>query len=145
MNAVNALARDAAEQQLQEAVARASKWVDQAKPVILAYFVLEDQADEPISKALRGDPTAFECYSKRSPDALTWHDARDIVRGAATELFKMLDGIRDNFLCDERSAASPFNGSYTEADEEAYEAFDEALEREVPSVAATVKKIGDEL
>ena len=145
MNAVNSMARDAAEQKLKDAVDRASKWVDQAKPIILAYFVLEDQAEQPIALALRDDPTAFAPYAKRSCDARTWHEAREIVRSAATDLFKMLDGIRDNFLCDERSAASPFHGSYTEADEEAFEAFDEALEREVPSVKAAVKKIGDEL
>lgn len=126
---------------LSEAIAQASDWVRVAKPVILAYFAM-DEIDSALRSAaydFRGDKRWNE---PKGHEERTMDEARAELRPSMANLMLIVEGIRDNFICD----ATPQHPSGDdEAEWDAHEEFREALEAGVPGVVATVKKIGDEL
>jgi uncharacterized protein YfaT (DUF1175 family) len=77
---------------LTEAAERASKWVDLARPIIKAMFALEEVENDLRQQAYRSD-------SKRDQQTYRWV-AEDVAKPQRA-LFSMLDGIRDDYLCDE--------------------------------------------
>lgn len=115
-------------------------WLTIATPIIKAMFAVED-AIHPVTTARLADPKGYVAYAKRSPESHAWAEAQSIVERAVEELAKMLDGIRDNALCD---AYVNVDYDAPEADIEAGEAFNEDLARGVISIDAAVKMIGDE-
>lgn len=104
------------------AVERANKWVDAAKPIILAMFALEETGDG-----------LFAMEDRRLCE-----EARDHIEKARKRLFDMLDGIRDNFRCDH---AHPQPEGDDEAAWDACEEFNDALDRELISVSAAITKV----
>jgi hypothetical protein len=141
MNAVSALSLDLSEAKLAAAVAEASGWVRVATPIIKAMFALDDaQADLRSAKYdFRGkkrwnEPAAY--------DERAMKEADDIVDEARLRLFEMLDGIRDDFRCD---ALHSF-GEPADGDDDAWgahEALVEEFDRQLPTVDAVVKQVGD--
>jgi len=118
-----------------EAAAAANKWQAHALPIIKAYFALEDV-----------DMTTAICANHYGKDTMSkqrtsdYREARDHIVKAQDALYDMLEGIRDNFICD-YSAPYPIDMSEEELD--AADEFNEALGRAVVSVEGAVKSIGD--
>jgi len=112
-------------------------WLTTARPIIKAMHAVED-ALEPVNRARGDDPLGYVAYAKRSPASHAWAEAQGIVEGAVAELYKMLDGIRDNALCD----------AYVTVDYDGAEdaiAEQEDLARGVIGVDAAVKIVGGEV
>lgn len=134
----------AAQSKLESAVAHANAWVDTARPVIKAMLLIEDAPDYAVLKALVDPaiPSLRDAMSARQRVATdTWREARGIIRNARGELFEMLDGIRDSFLCDDRQG---WVSGMSDEQAEAVDAFNDELDRLVVSVDAAVKMVGDE-
>ena len=142
MNAINSLARALAEQKFTDAVERASDWARVARPVIIAWYKLDDIRGELSSAAyeFRGDKKWNE---PKAYDERAMRDASSDLAKPMDDLNATISGIRDDFICDEHNRATP--AVWTEQAEDDFEEFCEALEREVPSVDAVMKRIGDEL
>lgn len=118
---------------LAQATERANKWVDVARPIIKAMFAL-DEAEH----LLRREGHSAE----RQSDARTFKEAAGEVSRSQRDLNDMLDGIRDDFLCDEMPPAPS-----SEADEQAWADRDEwhdALGEAVTSVDQAIKIVTDE-
>jgi hypothetical protein len=118
---------------LTEATERANKWLDVARPIIKAMFALEDVESELRQQAYR---------SERKHDQQTFRWASEDVAKPQRALYSMLDGIRDDFLCDE----CPPQPSQ-DADEQAWQDRDEwtdALAESVTSVEGAIKIVTDE-
>lgn len=116
-----------------------NKWVDHARPIIKAMFVLEDAADGPLLSAL---VEAGKGGSIRRP--VTWQernyrDARDEIKKARRALYDMLDGIRDNFICDEMAGQSDDPDEQEEAD-----AYNDWLAESTVSVDAAIRAVARE-
>jgi hypothetical protein len=75
-----------------EKLANANQWVLAARPIIRAMFAIEDIQ----LNGLEGEQTRRE--------------ARGYLSDAYRNLEAMLDGIRDEFLCDERVSWNPLMG-----------------------------------
>lgn len=99
-------------------LANANQWVDAARPIIRAMFDIEDIA----LHGLEGEQTRRE--------------ARGYLSDAYRGLEGMLDGIRDEFLCDERMSWNPLMG-----DREAARAdeFNDWLDETTISTSAAIK------
>lgn len=130
MNAVNAMLREQQEADLDTAVAAANKWVDLARPIIVTMFKIEDMASEIV---------AGSSFDPRDHAYRTLRDAKDEVWNAFGALNKMLDGIRDDFIADQRKTCGR-----TDEETEAFDAFNDALEGEVISEAEAVKMVARE-
>lgn len=141
MNAVSSLAIDLAEAKLVAAVAEASGWVHIATPVIKAMFALDDAQGD-----LRSARFEFRGHKRwnepMTTDERTMEEAFTYVDEARIKLFEMIDGIRDDFRCD---ALHSFPQPTGDDDDQwtAYEAFTEEFDRQLPTVDAVVKMIGD--
>lgn len=108
-----------------DAIAKANQWVAQAKPVIRAYFTLDDVAADLFSA-----------------DDRIREEARSILRKPIRELMDMIDGIRDNYRCDHVMHGA---SEMTEAEWDQVEEFNDELERGMVSVAAAIKQVEREL
>ncbi|MFK4794919.1 hypothetical protein [Sphingobium sp. ZW T5_29] len=108
-----------------DAIAKANQWVVTAKPVIRAWFALDDIA---------GD--LFEA------DQRTRDEARGLLRKPRDEMYRMIEGIRDDFRCDHVMYASD---DADEAEWDRVEEFNDELDRGMASVAAAIKQVEAEL
>jgi hypothetical protein len=132
---------------IEAAIERANKWVDVARPVIKAMFAVED-AQSPVRKARLADPKGYAFYAKMSPEARIWEEAESYLTKCREQLSEMLDGIRDNYLCDERMpgpqesepddpvARQALDNAWSDADD-----FNDELERGCLSTDAAVKLV----
>lgn len=105
------------------AVEQANLWTVTAAPIVKAIFAIED--------------ARHECL--QGLDTRTWEEARPIIGRADRELREMLDGIRENFICDHL----PPHPSRDDDDEawDAHEAFTDELRRDVTTVDALIRKM----
>jgi len=108
-----------------DAIAKANQWVAQAKPVIRAYFALDDILCDLIDA------------DKRIRD-----EARAIVRKPFNEMHQMIDGIREDHRCDHVMSG---NSDMTDAEWDQVEEFNDELERGMVSVATAIKQVEREL
>lgn len=143
MNAVSSLSIDLAEAKLAAAVAEASGWVRVATPVIKAMFALDDTQGD-----LRAAGYDFRggrnWNAPKRQEERVMDEAEGYVDEARIKLYEMIDGIRDDFRCDALHSYPQPNGN-DEDEWDAYEAFTEELDRQLPTVASVIKRIGDEL
>jgi hypothetical protein len=112
-----ALIEDAREHELAEAVSAANEWQTVGRPIIMASLAVLRAADE-ISPL-------FE-HRRRE-----YREANDAIEAAQTTLLEMLDGIRDDFLCDQRKS---WSRELSDDHAEAVDAFNDQLEEAVVSV-----------
>jgi hypothetical protein len=137
---IEALAEDGFGE-LGAAVERANtEWLRIARPIIKAMFGVED-ALYVVSKERLADPLGYVSYAKMSPASRAWKEAQDAVNGASNYLQGMLDGIRDNALCDHRRSCLD---GMSEAEGDAVDEWNDRLDAGVVSVDAAVKMIGEE-
>lgn len=108
-----------------DAIAKANQWVAAAKPVIRAWFALDDIA---------GDLFTAE---QRIRD-----EARGLLRKPRDEMYRMIEGIRDDFRCDHVVHASE---DADDAEWDRVEEFNDELDRGMVSVAAAIKQVEAEL
>lgn len=120
---------------LQTAIAAADAWVQHATPIIRTYLALEDLD---MGKDICANHYGRDAISKQK--TLDYREARGYVQTAQASLYDMLDGIRDNYICD-HSAPYPLDMSQDELD--AADEFNEELGRCVVSVEAAVRVVGD--
>jgi len=120
---------------LQTAITAANAWVVDATPIIRAYLALDEVS---LINDICANHYGKDSASKqRTSD---YREAQGYVTKAQDALYDMLDGIRDNFICD-NSAGYAYNAP--EADVDAADEFNEELGRSVVSVEAAVKMVGD--
>ena len=122
-----ALIERAKETDLDAAIATANQWVTTARPVIKAMFALEDA----------------EWDLRRNCDDATGGEAVTILRKPCHALRELVDGIRDNFLCD----VVPSHVGFTD-DDPRWDERDEFIDqvgRGVTSVAEAIRIVGDEM
>lgn len=118
---------------LSEAAERANKWIDVARPIIKAIFALEE-----VEHLLTRERLTVE----KDSDSRTFKEAAGYIAKPQRELHEMLDGIRDDFLCDEMPPQPP-----SDADDQAWQDRDEwhdALGESVTSVGQAIKIVTDE-
>lgn len=115
-------------------------WLAIARPIIKAMFGVED-ALAPVNRARGDDPLGYVAYAKRSPASHDWGEAQRITERAVYHLRGLLDGIRDNALCDAYVTVD-YDGAEDVIAEQ--EAFNDELARGVIGVDEAVKMIGDE-
>lgn len=120
--------------------ATSTAWLTIARPIIKAMHAVED-ALAPVNRARGDDPLGHVAYAKRSPASHAWSEAQTITSKAAGALYHMLDGIRDNALCDAYVMVD-YDGTEDAIAEQEF--FNEDLARGVIGVDAAVKMIGDE-
>ena len=113
-------------------VAACNAWVDEARPIIVAMFALEDANGDLFTAQMtaRGHRRYDE---PTEPGERSCMEARDYIEKARACLFDMLDGIRDNYLCDERAGAQDDDTAQDAADD-----FNDWLDDETLSVKAAV-------
>jgi len=122
---------------ISEEITAANEWVQHATPIIRAYYALEDVS---LNNDICANHYGKDSASKqRTSD---YREAQGYVTKAQDALYDMLDGIRDNFICD-HSAGYAYNAP--EADVAAADEFNEELGRSVVSVEAAVRVVGDGL
>jgi hypothetical protein len=117
-----------------------TEWLHIARPIILAMFAVED-AIHPVGTARLADPLGYVSYARMSPAAHAWQEAQSVTGKAVDGLRDILEGIRENALCDALMHVD--YGGADDAITEA-EAFNDDLRASVMSVDAAVKMIGDE-
>lgn len=117
-----------------------TEWLRIARPIILAMFAVDD-AIYPVTTARLADPLGYVSYGSMSPAAHAWQEAQSVTSKAVDGLRDILEGVRENALCDALIAVD-----YDAADDvvDAQEAFNDDLRASVMSVEAAVKMIGDE-
>jgi hypothetical protein len=127
------------------AIEAANAWVNTARPIIKAWFQL-DEAHLHVSRARLSDPKGFAAYHKMSPAARTWEEAQSLIDKCRAELFEMLGGIRDNFICDERMEGPSIDEPEGAAEQRAWdnawsdsEEFNDEIERGCMSVDAAIR------
>lgn len=125
MNAVNALFREKQEAELEAAIEAANKWVGVARPIILASIELD-----------RLDDTLWPL--RQMGRRRDYEEAKSHIASAREELEDMLDGIRDDFLCDQRKS---WDRSLGEDEGEAVDNFNEMLDEATVSVPDCIKQI----
>ena len=112
-----ALIEDARNEELAAAVEAANEWQNVGRPIILASLAVDRATDE------------IRClYPDRKRD---YHEAHDVIEAARSTLLEMLDGIRDDFLCDQRKS---WNSGLSDDDAEEVDAFNDQLEEAAVSV-----------
>jgi hypothetical protein len=117
---------------LNEAAERASKWVDLARPIIKAMFAVDDDAEQHVRAAWLDAYAAKQGHHRR-----LYSEARGYLEKARNELFAMLDGIRDDYLCDEcPQQPSQFADEQAWADRDEWNA---ALAESVTTVEAAIQ------
>lgn len=107
------------------AVEAANKWVDVARPIILASMRLDDQPWSELAHLRR-----FEGQER------TWREAKDILTQAQRDLNDMVEGIRDDFISDQRLGCAK-----SDEEAEAFDEFNDELERDVTSVREAIKQV----
>jgi hypothetical protein len=116
-----------------------NKWVDHARPIILSMLVLDDEADGPLIRAV---VDAGKDRRWRDPEpwqVRDYREARAEVAKARKALYDMLDGIRDNFISDERCGIGD-----TDAETEAADEFNDWLGEHTISVDQAVQIVNAE-
>lgn len=145
MNAFSTIAADPVE----TAITKASEWVRVATPIIKAYLAL-DEIDGDMSSA------AIDARGNRRWNAPVAYDERVIeeargeVKDAREALYKIIEGIREDLICDSwlNEPAGPL-GDTPEARDvydarcDECEAFNDRLKVETISVDAALHQIGD--
>lgn len=110
------------------AIAAANKWVDAARPIIVAYFKLDD----------------MECELFQALDhGRDGKEARGYIREARESLFGMLDGIRDDFIADQLPKQPP-----QDAPDSAWEErdnFSDELQSDVISITEALNIVSREI
>jgi len=119
-----ALIEDQQNAELAAAVEAANEWQKVGRPIIRASLAVSRASDE-----------ITQLFEHRRRD---YHEASDAIEAAQTTLLEMLEGIRDDFLCDQRKS---WNNSLSDDEAEAADAFNDALEEEVISVSALEKTV----
>lgn len=127
MNAVNALFREEQEAKIADALAAAGEWTDVARAVIRARCAILAAAGDLDSKGYRHEA-----------DRSTYREASAAITEAARELEQMLDGIRDNFIADQRRSVL---SGMSEAEIESVDAFNDVLDEETMSVRDVLKLV----
>ena len=112
---------------LDAAIASANQWLVSARPVIKAMFALEDA----------------EWSLRRECDDQVGGEAVTILRKPRHELRELVDGIRDNFLCDVTPSHVGFGDDDPRWDER--DEFIDEVGRVVISVAEAIRIVGDEM
>lgn len=130
MNAVNTLAREQVEADVAARIAAADKWLDTARPIIVAYFKL-DELDFEIRRDM----------PEGAGNERTAKEACGSVTKARRELFDLLDGIRSDFIADQTPPQPVGDG---DAAWDAFEAISEPLNAETVSVAGAIKRVEQE-
>jgi len=122
---------------LQTAIMAANAWVVDATPIIRAYLALDDVS---LINDICANHYGRTLEEKQRTSA--YREAQGYVTKAQDALYDMLDGIRDNFICDHNA---PYPRDMSEDDIIAADEFNEELGRSVVSVEAAVKAVGDGL
>lgn len=117
-----------------------TEWLRIARPIIKAMFAVED-AIAPVTTARLADPKGYAPYSQRSAAGHAWMDAQGIAGKACEEMRELIEGIRDNALCD-AYADCPNDATDDEAD--AIDEFNDDLRKSVLTVGAAVRMVSDE-
>jgi hypothetical protein len=112
-----ALIEDTRQNDLAQAVKAANEWQSVGRPIILASLAI-----------LRADDELTPLFEHRRRD---YREAHDAIEAAQTTLLEMLEGIRDDFLCDQRKS---WNKSLSDEEAEAADAFNDELNDAVVSV-----------
>jgi hypothetical protein len=133
------------------AIEAANAWVNTARPIIKAWFQL-DEAHLHVIRARLGDPNGYGSYHKMSPAARTWEEAHRLIDKCRGELFEMLAGIRENAICDERMEGPSIDEPEGAAEQRAWdnawsdsEEFNDEIERCCMSVDAAIRLVEGEL
>jgi len=122
---------------LQTAITAANEWQAHALPIIRAYYALEEVS---LLNDICANHYSKDTMSKaRTSD---YREAQGYVIKAQDALYDMLDGIRDNFICDHSAG---YARDASEADVDAADEFNEELGRSVVSVEAAVREVGEGL
>jgi hypothetical protein len=120
-----ALIEDTRNSELAAAVEAANEWQSVGRPIILASLVVLRAEDD--------------LYALHKLDRMRdYHEACDTVVSAFQNLREMLEGIRDDFLCDQRKS---WDSSLSDDDSEDVDAFNDALSDEVVSVSDLEKVV----
>jgi hypothetical protein len=122
---MHALVIDRQEADLDDAVLAANLWVAAARPIIKAMFALED----------------VQWDIRHGCDDRTGREGASILAKPVCELRQMIDGIRDDFLCDH---GRPNVRDIPEELEAEILAFNDELAERTLSVAGAIKLVGDE-
>lgn len=122
--AVHPLRMDAQPLTPEQAIEQANLWAVTARPIVKAIWHIEDA----------------ECEVRHGCDDRTWSEARPILSTPRRELREMLDGLRENAICDVLPR-HPCTLTGTDAEWDAQEAFDEQVRREVTTVDALIKRM----
>lgn len=114
----------AAQRPVSDAIEAANHWIVTARPVIEAYLRLDE---------IEGD-------LRRQCDERTAGSAYPIAYKAGRALFEVIEGVREEFVCDHsRSGLTEM----TDAEWEEVEEFNDELCRSVVSVQHAIKIVGD--
>jgi hypothetical protein len=117
------------------AVEATDKWLDAARPIIKAYFALDDLSND--LRFTRGLDKPGDYDSRIGREASSY------VHDAAENLREMLDGIRSDFIAD---AIHPYPASdASEAEHDAYAEFEIYVTDETLSVANAIKRVEAEV
>ena len=111
------LIEDAGEQELSAAVEAANEWQNVGRPIILASLAV-----------LRASDEIAPLFEHRRRD---YREANDAIEAAQTTLLEMLEGIRDDFLCDQRKS---WSRDLNDDEAEMVDAFNDQLDDGVVSV-----------
>jgi len=111
--------------ELATAIAKANLWTATGQPIVKATFALDD--------------TAWDV--RHNTDIRTGSEASGYIHKARNMLLEMLDGIRDEFLCDERRSCF---SEMQESEIADVDAWNDELDESVVSVEALIKQMEDE-
>lgn len=124
MNALNFIIRDKVS--LEDAVAAANNWALVARPIILATLRLDGIAEDELWTLRKLEPDQRRTYD----------EANGYIQTARRCLDEMLDGIRDDFLADQRLTCAK-----SDEEAEAFDEFNDELEENVVSIKALIKLV----
>lgn len=122
---------------IQSATTAANRWVDHARPVIKAYLAMHDAMMAPDICAVHYGKDAVS--KAKTSD---YREADSYIKEAASSLFNMLDGIRDNYLCGQRKSCLV---GMSDAEINTVDAFNDELDEAVMSVDAAVRIVEGEV
>lgn len=123
---MHSLIADRQEAALDEAILAANNWVAAARPIIKAMFAIED----------------IEWTVRHDCDDRTGREGVSILAKPVRELRSLIDGIRDDFLCDH---SRPNVRDIPEELEAEILAFNGELAERTLSVDGAIKLVGDEM
>jgi len=122
---------------LQTAITAANEWQAHALPIIRAYYVLEEVS---LLNDICANHYGKDTMSKqRTSD---YREAQGYVIKAQDALYGMLDGIRDNYLCDQRRSCLV---EMTEDQIDEVDRWNDEIDAAVIGVEAAVRAVGDAL